>query len=93
MRVIRNYALPDDARPTEAQVAELVAVFTSRSRTPRLEFLPGLCPDVEPGLLAAGFVPERRLTVMSCPPARPQRIARSLRSRLVGCGAAAVRNL
>ncbi len=26
-------------------------------------------PDVEPGLLAAGFVPERRLTVMSCPPA------------------------
>ncbi len=50
-RGFRNYALPDDdARPTEAQVAELVAVFTSRSRTPRLEFLPGLCPDVEPGL-------------------------------------------
>ena len=68
--LFRNYAIPDDnATPTEAQVAELVAVFTGRSRTPRLEYLPGLCPDVEPGLLAAGFVPERRLPVMSCAPA------------------------
>jgi GNAT superfamily N-acetyltransferase len=68
--LFRNYAIPDDgAEPTGAQVAELVAVFTGRSRTPRLEYLPGLCPEVEPGLLAAGFVAERRVPVMSCAPA------------------------
>jgi GNAT superfamily N-acetyltransferase len=67
--LFRNYAIPgDDAKPTEAQIAELVAVFTGRSRTPRLEYLPGLCPEVEPGLLAAGFVTERRLPVLSCSP-------------------------
>ena len=39
--LFRNYAIPDDnATPTEAQVAELVAVFTGRSRTPRLECCP-----------------------------------------------------
>jgi len=68
--LFRNYAIPDDgAKPTAAQFAELVAVFTGRSRTPRLEYLPGLCPEVEPALLAAGFVPEGRLPVMSCAPA------------------------
>jgi hypothetical protein len=54
--MFRAYAIPDDdATPTRAHIAELVAVFTDRSRTPRL--------------LAAGFLPERRLLVMSCVPA------------------------
>ena len=56
--LFRNYAIPDDnATPTEAQVAELVAVFTAANVRPRLEYLPGCAPDVEHGLLAAGFVP------------------------------------
>jgi GNAT superfamily N-acetyltransferase len=67
--LFRNYAIPDDgAEPTQGQVADLVAVFTNRDRTPRLEYLPGLCPEVEPGLVAAGFTPERRLPVMTCAP-------------------------
>src|SRR5690242_7563284 len=68
--LFRNYAIPDDgAEVTPTQVAELVAVFVARGRTPRLEYLPRLCPAVEPGLVAAGFVPERRLPVMTCAPA------------------------
>lgn len=67
--LFRNYAVPDDgADPTPDHVAELIAVFTGRDRTPRLEYLPVLCPAVEPALLAAGFVAERRLPVMTCPP-------------------------
>jgi GNAT superfamily N-acetyltransferase len=68
--LFRNYAIPDDgAEVTPNQVAELVALFVARGRTPRLEYLPRLCPTVEPGLAAAGFVPERRLPVMTCAPA------------------------
>ncbi len=68
--LFRNYAIPDDgAEPSPDQIAELVAVFADRGRTPRLEYLPGLCPKLEPGLVAAGFVPERRLPVMTCDPA------------------------
>jgi hypothetical protein len=68
--LFRNYAIPgDDVKPTGAEVAELVAVFIDRRRTPRLEYLRGLCPEAEPVLLAAGFVPERRLPVMTCSPA------------------------
>jgi len=67
--LFRNYAIPDDgAKPTGAQVTKLVAAFTGHDRTPRLEYLPGLCPAVEPGLLAAGFLAERQLPVMSCAP-------------------------
>ncbi len=67
--LFRNYAIPDDrADPTPAQVTELIEAFLGRSRIPRLEYLPGLCPAVEPALLAAGFVLERRLPVMSCLP-------------------------
>lgn len=58
--------------PPRGQVAELIAVFTDHARTPRLEYLPGLCPDVEPALVAAGFVPEQRLPVMTCFPAALQ---------------------
>ncbi len=67
--LFRNYAVPDDgADPTSDQVAELITAFTDRDRIPRLEYLPDLCPAVEPGLLAAGFAPERRLPVMLCLP-------------------------
>ena len=67
--LFRNYAIPDDgARPTLGQVNELIALFTDHDRTPRLEYLPGLCPAVEPALVDAGFVPERRLPLMTCRP-------------------------
>ncbi|MEO7193976.1 MAG: GNAT family N-acetyltransferase [Pseudonocardiaceae bacterium] len=67
--LFRNYAVLDDgADPTPDQVAELVAAFTDRDRTPRLEYLPVLSPAVEPALLAAGFAAEKRLPVMTCPP-------------------------
>ncbi|MGH3670767.1 MAG: GNAT family N-acetyltransferase [Pseudonocardiaceae bacterium] len=67
--IYRNYAVPDDgADSTLEQVAELITAFTGRDRTPRLEYLPELSPAVEPGLLAAGFTPERRLPILTCPP-------------------------
>jgi len=67
--VYLNYAIPDaDAAPDAGDIAALVEAFTSRSRTPRLEYLPGLAPAVEPALLAAGFVVAERLPLMECPP-------------------------
>lgn len=69
--LFRNYAVPDDhARPGADEVQRLVDSFRDRGRVPRLEYLPGVCPAVEPVLLAAGFRPERRLPVMTCPPDR-----------------------
>lgn len=65
----RNYAVPDDhAHPGAAQIDALIEMFTSRERTPRLEYLPGPCPAVSPALLAAGFTAERQLPVLVCPP-------------------------
>ncbi|MBM7437140.1 GNAT family N-acetyltransferase [Streptomyces sp. HB132] len=62
-----NYAIPDqDAEPTEAEVADLVAAFREHDRLPRLEFLPSWAPAVEPALLAAGFTVENRAPVMAC---------------------------
>ncbi len=70
--LFRNYAIPDDdAHPTADQVTELIAAFTDVGRVPRLEYLPGLCPAVEPALIGAGFIPERRIPVMTCPPSDP----------------------
>ncbi|MFG2037393.1 GNAT family N-acetyltransferase [Dactylosporangium sp. NPDC048998] len=67
--VYLNYAIPDpDAVPTPADVEALVAAFTSRGRAPRLEYLPGLAPAVEPALLAAGFTVADRLPLMVCTP-------------------------
>ena len=64
-----NYAIPDTAaRPTPDDVAGLVDAFERRQRAPRLEYLPGLAPAVEPALLAAGFTVEQRLPLMECPP-------------------------
>lgn len=70
--LFRNYAIPDDdAQPTPGQVVDLIAAFTEFGRTPRLEYIPGLCPAVEPALIDAGFVPERRLPVMTFAPSDP----------------------
>ncbi|MEU9849505.1 GNAT family N-acetyltransferase [Streptomyces sp. NPDC047985] len=64
-----NYAIPDrDAEPTAADVAALVTAFRERGRLPRLEFLPGWAPAVEPALLAAGFTVENRAPVLACAP-------------------------
>jgi GNAT superfamily N-acetyltransferase len=61
-----NYAVPDDdARPTEAEVAELIGVFEDRQRKPRLEYLPSVSPLVQPALEAAGFVEEGLLPLMT----------------------------
>jgi len=67
--VYLNYAVPAaGADPTPADIDALIAAFTSRARTPRLEYLPGLAPAVEPALLAAGFVVADRLPLMECDP-------------------------
>jgi GNAT superfamily N-acetyltransferase len=62
-----NYAIPHDgARPTAADVAELVAAFESAGRLPRLEYLPSTAPDAEAALVGHGFEVELRTTVMAC---------------------------
>jgi GNAT superfamily N-acetyltransferase len=64
-----NYAIPDaDARPTEEDANALAAAFERRARKPRLEFLPGLAPAVEPALAACGYAVDDRLPLMDCPP-------------------------
>jgi len=63
----RNYAVPDDdAAPTPTDVAALVRFFGERSRVPRLEYVPAAAPEVEPALVAAGFVVEGRPPLMAC---------------------------
>lgn len=65
--VWRNYAVPDDGvTPSAAEVAALVRFFEARSRVPRLEYVPAAAPDVEPALVAAGFVVEGRPPLMAC---------------------------
>lgn len=62
-----NYAIPHDrARPTAADVAEMVAAFESAGRVPRLEYVPATAPDAEAVLLEHGFEVELRTTVMAC---------------------------
>ncbi|MFD7491978.1 GNAT family N-acetyltransferase [Streptomyces sp. NPDC059832] len=64
-----NYAIPDrDAEPTAEDLDALIAAFREHDRLPRLEFLPGSAPAVEPALLAAGFTVENRAPVMACTP-------------------------
>jgi ribosomal protein S18 acetylase RimI-like enzyme len=61
-----NYAIPDDdARPTPDDVALLVDAYRRRERTPRLEYIAPLAPDVEPQLLGGGFEVEGRLPLMA----------------------------
>ncbi|GAA3857860.1 GNAT family N-acetyltransferase [Saccharothrix violaceirubra] len=60
-----NYAVPDDgADPTSEQVAELVAAFRARSRTPRLEYLRP-APAADAALAAAGFTVDQLLPMMA----------------------------
>ncbi|WP_326767294.1 GNAT family N-acetyltransferase [Streptomyces sp. NBC_01591] len=64
-----NYAIPDqDAEPTAEDLDTLIAAFREHDRLPRLEFLPGSAPAVEPALLAAGFTVENRAPIMACAP-------------------------
>ncbi|MFF0285277.1 GNAT family N-acetyltransferase [Streptomyces sp. NPDC005262] len=64
-----NYAIPDQgAEPTAADVQALIAAFRERDRMPRLEYLPGGAPAVEPALLAAGFTVENRAPILACTP-------------------------
>jgi GNAT superfamily N-acetyltransferase len=64
-----NYAIPDEAaEPTASDAAALIDAYQRRDLLPRLEYLPGLAPAVEPALLAAGFTVEDRLPLMECPP-------------------------
>lgn len=66
-----NYALPDDgAQPSMEEVAALIRAFEARNRRPRLEYIAALAPEVEPALLAAGFVVEGRLPLMTCVPSQ-----------------------
>lgn len=62
-----NYAIPEaDGKPTAGDVAGLVEAFARHGHAPRLEYVPGLAPAVEPALLDAGFVVEGRLALMVC---------------------------
>ena len=64
-----NYAVPDDdLEPTPQDVADLVTAFRARSRIPRLEYLPTVCPALESALVTAGFAVENRVPVLTCPP-------------------------
>jgi predicted GNAT family acetyltransferase len=66
-----NYAIPDEgAKPTAAEMGALVAAYRRRNRLPRLEYLPGVSPDLESLLLAAGFSVEQRFPLMICVPGR-----------------------
>lgn len=65
-----SYAIPDDgAVPTLAEIATLIDTYKNRDRLPRLEYLPGVAPDVEAALIAGGFVVEALLPGMVCVPA------------------------
>ena len=60
-----NYAIPDhEARPSQQDVAALVAAFRRRARTPRLEYVTP-APAVDKALAAAGFTVDVRLPLMT----------------------------
>ncbi|THA69217.1 GNAT family N-acetyltransferase [Streptomyces sp. A0958] len=64
-----NYAIPDqDADPTPGELDDLIAAFRDLDRMPRLEYLPGWAPALEPALLAAGFTVENRAPILACAP-------------------------
>jgi GNAT superfamily N-acetyltransferase len=65
-----NYAIPDaGASPSPQQVEALLATFARLDRTPRLEYLPALAPDVAGALAPYGIGVEGRLALMTCTPA------------------------
>jgi GNAT superfamily N-acetyltransferase len=68
-----NYAIPDDgAQPTPAEVAALVEFYRQNERTPRLEYMPALAPELEQVLHAQGFVVERSVPFMIYDAALPR---------------------
>lgn len=70
-----NYAIPDDnATPSPADVAALIAAYERRSRKPRLEYISNLAPAVEGALLEAGFEVEGRTPLMVCAPGSEQSV-------------------
>lgn len=63
---MRNYAIPDDrARPSQEDVRALVSAFRDRGLKPRLEYVIGAAPEVQPALLAADFDVEAHLPVFA----------------------------
>jgi ribosomal protein S18 acetylase RimI-like enzyme len=67
--VFFNYAIPEDgARPNPGDIAALTALFQSRSRKPRLEYMTDAAPELEAALVAEGFSVEARLPTMLCTP-------------------------
>src|SRR5690349_6559741 len=62
-----SYATPrPGAAVNAADVAALVAEFRRIDRVPRLEYVPGCCPELESLLLAVGFEIEARHTYLAC---------------------------
>lgn len=62
-----NYAIPDtNAQPSADDMARLVECFRLRNRRPRLEYIPGVAPEVRPALLAFGFEVEHITPLMTC---------------------------
>lgn len=70
----RNYAVPLDAcNPSRADVGSLIDAF-GRDRTPRVEFIPDASPRLEAALIAAGFVVDDRLALMTAEPGDAARV-------------------
>lgn len=66
---MRNYAVPDHgARPTAADVDDLIAFFRAAQRIPRLEYIEESAPATWPVLAAAAFTVECRTPVMIATP-------------------------
>jgi GNAT superfamily N-acetyltransferase len=62
-----SYAVPDDgAAPSSSEVDDLVAAYQRRGRTPRLEYLTAVAPEVEAALSIGGLAVEGRLALMTC---------------------------
>ncbi|MEO8395157.1 MAG: GNAT family N-acetyltransferase [Chloroflexota bacterium] len=71
-----NYAIPNDgAAPTSTDVAALITAYQRHQRKPRLEYIRELAPQVEPALIAGGFVVEQTTPLMIYDPASAQTVS------------------
>lgn len=61
-----NYAVPTASDFSKERIEELKAAFAPLKRTPRLEFLETLWPELVPALEANGFELQVRLPLMLC---------------------------
>jgi ribosomal protein S18 acetylase RimI-like enzyme len=64
-----NYAVPNAGARAWEGIDDLREAFTSLGLQPRLEFVAECAPGLEPALADAGFTPEMRIPVMTCPAA------------------------